>query len=152
MITPEKLNLRKQMIEYFRSVAVKDSGNQNTGQVTIDQLLDNNDHGKRILFIIPEALGDVFISTALFRSLKEQYPWANLYVATKPENFDILLGNPYVHKIIPYHQQMDNQPFLEGIGNHLGWFELTFHPYFGTQRMLDYLNNGKTKLNINLNY
>jgi hypothetical protein len=151
MISQEKINLRKQMIEYFRSVAIKD-GRNNEQQVTIDQLLDKDDNGKRVLFIIPEALGDVFLTTSLFKSLKEQYPWANLYVATKPENFDILLGNKYVHKIIPYHPQMDNQPFLEGIGNHLGWFEVTLHPYFGTQRMLDYLNNGKTKLNLDLKY
>jgi glycosyltransferase involved in cell wall biosynthesis len=144
-----KSGMPKQQIEaYFRKVAF-DENNKNT-KVEFTDLLGKDDAGKRILFIIPESIGDVFICTSLFKSLKNQYPWANLYVATKPEYHEILDGNPYVYKVLPYMPQMDNQIWLEGAWNHEGFFELSFHPYFGTQRMLDYLNNGKTNIAFNL--
>ena len=135
------------MVDYFRETAQKQTVQK---PITLDDLLDPDDAGKRILYIMPESIGDVFMSTALFKSLKEQYPWANLYVATKPQYFEVLEGNPYVHRFIPYADQMDSQVFLEGVSTHKGFFELSFHPYFGTQKLLDYLNNGKTNLAVDL--
>jgi hypothetical protein len=81
--------------------------------------------------------------TSLFESLKKVYPKYNLYIATKQEHFDILIGNPYVHKVIPYVPQMDNLMWLEGAGEHKGFFEIAFLPHIGTQRVLNYLHNGK---------
>jgi ADP-heptose:LPS heptosyltransferase len=99
---------------------------------------------------MPESIGDIYLSTSLFKNIKEQYPEYNLYVATKPEYFEILEGNPYVHNIIQYIPQMDQLLWLEGIGDHKGFFEIAFLPHLGTQRMLDYLHNGKTNIQFNL--
>ena len=95
---------------------------------------------------MPESIGDVFLSTSLFKSIKEQYPDYNLYVATKQEYFDILDANPYIHKVIPYVQQMDSLIWLEGVGDHKGFFDIAFLPYSQTQRFLTYLHNGKTNI------
>ena len=101
---------------------------------------------------MPESIGDVFLSTSLFKSIKELYPDYNLYVSTKPENFEVLDGNKYIHKTIPYTQQMDSLLWLEGQGSHKGYFEIAFLPFSSTQRFLTYLHNGKDKVAYNINY
>ena len=55
-----------------------------TKEVPFKDLLDKDDEGKRILYVIPESIGDVFISTSLFFSGLELISISNSY-------FDILL-------------------------------------------------------------
>jgi len=146
MISQKKKDLRKQMILYFRNVAAQENDKlkSNTEKsIKFEDLLDKDDKGRRIIYIIPESIGDVFLSTAIFESIKKEYPNHNLYVATKPENFEILEGNPCIFKILEYRPEFDNHLWLTGINDHPGHFDIAFHPYFGTQRNLDYLNNGK---------
>jgi hypothetical protein len=45
---------------------------------------------------------------------------------------------------------MDQILWLEGAGNHEGYFEIAFLPFAGTQRFLDYIHNGKTKIQFNI--
>jgi len=129
---------------YFRQVALQD--NNKNKQISFEDLLDKDDAGKRILYVMPESIGDVFLSTSLFRSIKDQYPNHNLYVATKSDYFDVLEANPYIHKVIEYISQMDSLPWLEGISTHKGYFDIAFLPYAQTQRFLTYLHNGKTNI------
>jgi len=129
---------------YFRQVALQD--NNKNKSLNFSDLLDKDDEGKRLLYVMPESIGDVFLSTSLFKSIKEQYPKYNLYVATKPEYFEVLEGNPYIHKVIQYISQMDSLVWLEGIGPHKGYFDIAFLPYTQTQRVLTYLHNGKTNI------
>lgn len=133
---------------YFRQVAAKE--NQQMKKIDFQDLLDKDDQGKRMLYVIPENAEDVFLSTSLFKNLKKQYPNYRLYVATKQEYFSILKGNKYVDKIIPYFPQMDQLFWLEGAGDHNGYFEIAFLPYLGTQRIIDFTHNGKTNIEFNL--
>ena len=139
---------RTDIENYFRQVANKE--NQENKKVSFEEVLDNEGQENRILYVIPEAIGDVYISTSLFASIKKQYPNKNLYVATKPEYFDVLKGNPYIHKLISYIPQMDQLLWLEGSGDHKGFFEIAFLPYIGTQRIFNYQHNGKDKIAFDL--
>lgn len=134
---------------YFRQVATKE--NQQMKKIDFQDLLNKDDEGKRMIYVIPETEEDVFLSTSLFKNLKKQYPEYKLYVATKPEYFSILKGNKYIDKVIQYFPQMDQLFWLEGIGDHKGYFEIAFLPYIGTQRIIDYTHNGKTKIEFNIN-
>jgi len=135
---------RRDIENYFRQVALQD--NQKKEKIPFEDVLDKDDEGKRILYVMPQSIGDVFLSTSLFRSIKEQYPDHNLYVATQPQFREVLDGLPYVHKVINYIPQMDNLLWLEGKGDHKGFFEVAYLPHIGTQRMLTYLHNGKDKI------
>ncbi len=135
--------------KYFRKVA---SENKNKVEINFEDTLSKDDEDKRILYVMPESIGDVFLSTSLFKSIKELYPDHNLYVATKPENFEVLDGNKYIHKVLPFIPQMDSLLWLEGQGSHKGFFEIAFLPYANTQKFLTYLHNGKDKLAYNINY
>jgi glycosyltransferase involved in cell wall biosynthesis len=139
---------RPDIENYFRQVALQE--NEKNKKIEFEDLLDKNDKGKRILYIMPESIGDIYMSTALFANIKKQYPDHNLYVAVKREYFDILKGNPFIHKLLQYIPQMDQLLWLEGVGDHEGYFEIAFLPFVGTQRFLDYLHNGKTKIQFNL--
>ncbi|NBW17773.1 MAG: hypothetical protein EBR82_58330 [Caulobacteraceae bacterium] len=139
---------RQDIENYFRQVATQE--NQKNKKIDFVDLLDKDDEGKRILYVMPESIGDIYISTALFENIKKQYPNHNLYVATKPEYFEILQGNPYIHKLLQYMPQMDQLLWLEGVGDHKGYFEVAFLPHAGTQRFLDYLHNGKTNIQFDI--
>tara|TARA_R110002020_G_scaffold19821_7_gene68045 strand:+ start:4054 stop:5976 length:1923 start_codon:yes stop_codon:yes gene_type:complete len=132
---------RSQVEEYFRKVA-RDH-NQTHFPVKTEDFLDEDDEGKRIIYVMPESAVDVFLSTSLFKSLKEKYPDYNLYVSTKPEYFSIIEGSEYVHKVIPYNPQFDNSLYLEGAGKQKGFFEIAFIPHLTTQRVNNYIHNSK---------
>ena len=140
----QKGTKRNDIENYFRQVAIQD--NNKTKTISFEDILDKDDDGKRLLYVMPESIGDVFLSTSLFKSIKEQYPNYNLYVSTKPEYFEVLEANPYIHKVIQYISQMDSLTWLEGIGSHKGYFEIAFLPHSQTQRFLTYLHNGKTNI------
>lgn len=129
---------------YFRQTARVQLSK--TEKVEFESLLNPEDKGKRILFVLPQSIGDLYLSTSLFRSIKEQYPWCSLYVATKPEYFSIFKGNPYVTKMLPYIPEMDNLFWSEGISGHNGWFEICFLPNVNVQRIQNYQHNGLTKI------
>lgn len=140
---------RQDIEKYFRKVA---SENENKVEIKFEDTLDKEDEGKRIVYVMPESIGDIFLSTSLFKSIKELYPDYNLYVSVKQEYFEILDGNEHIHKVIPYIPQMDNLLWLEGQGEHKGYFEIAFLPYSNTQRFLTYLHNGKDKIAYDINY
>ena len=136
---------RSQIEDYFRKVA-RDHNNK-FFPAKIEDLLDKDDKGKRIVYVMPESAVDVFLSTSLLKSIKNKYPDYNLYFATKPEYFCIVEGNEYVHKVIPYSASFDNTVLLEGVGDNEGHFEIAFTPYLTTQRSNNYVHNGKDIIN-----
>jgi len=138
---------RQDIENYFRNVALKET--EDKKQVKFEDLLDPNDKG-RVIYVMPESAGDIFLSTALFKSIKNRYPDYSLYVATKPQYKDILEGNPYVHRWIEYNPIMDNLIWLEGNNQHNGYFDIAYLPYTCTQRNLNYLHNGLDKIEFQL--
>lgn len=132
---------REKIEQYFRQIAAKE--NKEMEQVSIEDLLDKDDKGRRVLYSMPRSAGDVFLSTSLFRSIKDLYPDYNLYVATSPEFMSILDANPYVHKVIPYDDKFESHYFTEGSGKNEGFFEISFIPFINTQKYQSYQHNAK---------
>ena len=133
---------------YFRNIAAKDNAEKN--KKDLEEVLDDEGKSKRILYVMPETERDLFLSTSLFKSLKESYPEHNLYIATNPEYSPMLKGNDYVHKVIPYSPQLEDVFLLEGRGTHEGFFDVVFLPHINTQKIPNFSRNGKDKINYNL--
>jgi hypothetical protein len=134
---------RENIEKYFRQVAIQEN-NQNL-KIDFGDLLNKDDKG-RVLLVQPESAGDIFLCTALFKSIKERYPnWA-FYVSTKREYKDIIDGNPYVDKWIEYNPMMDNLLWLEGHAFHNGYFNIAYLPYLQTQRITNPTHNGVDKI------
>lgn len=139
---------RQQVENYFRHVARED--NNKNKKINFEDFLDAEDD-KKILFVMPDSIGDVYLCTSLFGSIKEMYPEYALYVATNQSNFDVLKGNPNIKKTIPYIPNMDQLVWLEGQRGHKGYFDIAFLPHITTQRMLGYMHNGKDKIEFDIN-
>jgi len=140
-------NVPKDQIEnYFRQVAQEDQ--QKNSKFDILSLFKDSDKLKRVIIVQPESYSDIFLITSLFDSIRNRYPrdQYKIYVATKPEYRDMIDGNPYIDEWIPYHPTMDSPKILETEGV----CEIAYHPYFLTQRMIDYIHNGKDKIDIEL--
>jgi ADP-heptose:LPS heptosyltransferase/glycosyltransferase involved in cell wall biosynthesis len=96
----------------------------------------------RILYVIPETNGDVFISTGVINGIAKKWPDAQIYVATQKEYFDILKGNPNVKKVVEYHESMFNYRIFETWGPQKNPFEIVFAPSIVTQKIPHWIHNG----------
>ena len=122
-------------------------GEQNNNHISLDSLLDE---GKRIAVVMPQSAGDIIWVNSLMNNLKELYPSYDIYVFTKLEYFDFIEDHPAVHKVLNYSEEIDNLHFLEGKGDHKGYFDIAFLPHYGTQRFHNYHHNGIDKTQFSL--
>lgn len=130
---------REKVYEYFIHVARQE--NAKNKSVDFGQILDNNGR-KRALICMKESGGDIFLTTALFESFAETFPEYDLYFACDPKFFNILEGNPYIHKLLPYMPQMENEMAMRF------YFDYYCFPAIATQRQLNYLARDKTALSL----
>lgn len=112
-----------------------------------EQLLDSDRHKKKkLLLVLPASAGDIFLSTSLFQSLKEDlYPEYDIYFACKPEFQHILRNNPYLHKVINYCPIMDIPLNMEGGGEWRGFFDIAIQLHILTQIHPSYHRNAQDK-------
>jgi hypothetical protein len=143
-------NPKDQIENYFRSVAQSEIQKNNT--ISIEDLFDKEDGMVKVLIVQPESLGDIFLLSATFESIRNRYSREThkIYIATNPQYQELIDGNPFIDKWIPYHQSMDSALNMEGAGPHKGVCDIVYHPYFSTQRLLDYTHNGVDKIDLNL--
>ena len=59
---------------------------------------------RNILFLRYDRIGDMVITTPVFRELKRAYPEINISVLASKQNRDVLVNNPYVDKIYTNHK------------------------------------------------
>jgi len=118
----------------------------------IEKELEGDDK-KKVLFVMPQSAGDVFLSTALFRSLKDTYSEYNLYVATNEQYVTLLDDNPYVHKVLLWQDCMVAQAIMLGSSAWKGFFNIFFTPFIVTQtEYMNYIRNGEDRIAFDLRY
>ena len=59
---------------------------------------------KNVLFLRYDRIGDMVITTPVFRELKLAYPHINITVLASTANQDVLTNNPYVDNIVTNHK------------------------------------------------
>ncbi len=67
----------------------------------------NNTNVKSVYFGLWQTLGDVIVSTALVRTIKEKYPDSKITYATSPDYTDILNENPDIGEILPCNHPLE---------------------------------------------
>ena len=141
---------RQSVYDYFINTAREDnSANQ---LIPFEDLLSESDKGKRILFVLPDNEIDIFNSTSLLKFIKDKYSDHNIYYATKKEYFDILSGNQYIHKLVPYDPIMENFVWSEGQGSYSGFFEFVLMPYVNTNKFSNFMHGNKHQIEYDINY
>lgn len=66
---------------------------------------------KKILVIRIDRIGDMVMTTPIFRALKEKWPDAQVTVLTNPLNKDILINNPSIDCILIYDRENKHKRF-----------------------------------------
>lgn len=119
--------------------------------IGIEDILTDEGKENRLAIVMPESAVDVLAINRLIKNLHQLYQDKKIYVITKPEFYQMINDNPYVHKLIPYSPICDNILALEGQGdNHQGYFQIAYLPHIGTQRISNYLHNGVDKIQIEI--
>jgi hypothetical protein len=139
--------------EYIHQYFIQEAKRLNARNQDFDleKLFDKNDKGRRILYVMPQSIGDIFLSTSLFKSIKKLYPDYNLYVATKPEYFSVLNGNEYVYKVIPYIESyMCDELRMCGNASNPKFVNVLYTPFYSTQRYINYLSKSKKDIELNV--
>ena len=57
---------------------------------------------RKILIIRLDRIGDMVMTTPIFRALKEKWPDAQITVLTNPVNQNIVINNPFIDCILEY--------------------------------------------------
>lgn len=140
---------RQQIEQYFRQVAFQKIQGENGKSKKFEDILDKNDKG-RVIVVQPEGAEDIYLLTSLFKSIKENYPEWSLYVSTKAEYKDLIIGNQNVHRWIEFNPVMENIMFLEGSSVHDGFFNVAYLPYLNTQKIPSFMHNGVDKIAFSL--
>lgn len=101
----------------------------------------------RLLIVLPGSAGDIFLSTSILQSLKEDmYNDYDIYYACNPVFHGILKNNPYIHKVLNYCSIMDQPHFMEGFSDWWGLFDISLQLHILTQMVAGgYMHNGKDK-------
>jgi len=131
---------REDIYNFFVNQAQNDNA-MNSPKLLTDYI-EKNDN-KKLCYMMPQSLGDCYISLNVLDSLKRLYADYEIYVCTKPENFQIF--KPLGYKLIPYSSEFENFQLWEGIGSNIGVVDMFFAPFFATQRFPNYTHNGLDK-------
>lgn len=136
------------LLKHFHKIA--NHLNQQQSKIDFSNLFNDSDKGRRIAVIIPQSETDVFLINSLIKNLQKQYKNYNIYVFTKPEYFQYIEDNPFIHKCLQYTEELENSFILEGVGDHEGFFEMAFYPNTTTQKNICYIHNGMNKHQFSL--
>ena len=100
---------RESVYNYFRQTAVKENEDINKDkEISFDDLLDKTSN-KRALFVLKEREEDIILATSLFKSFKESHSDYDIYFACDKKYHSILCSNPYVHSVLPYTKELENE-------------------------------------------
>lgn len=105
---------RPQVLNYFQNVAMEE--NNKNRRVEFGDLFDSPPERKRALFVLNGDANTIFLSTALLESFSKTYPQTDLYFACPPQFHNLLGGNPYVYKTIPFTDFMLDELAMVGSG------------------------------------
>jgi glycosyltransferase involved in cell wall biosynthesis len=144
----------KKLKEIISNVKLKTKADEifNNQQPTqsLEDILSDVELENRIAVVMGESGGDVLMINSMIENLNSLYPEKKIFVFTRHDFFDFINDNPFVYKLLPYTNQIDNLLALEGQGAHKGLFNIAFLPYIGTQRILNYMHNGQDKTQFEL--
>lgn len=131
---------RESIHAYFINEAAKENVRL-TPPKPFEDMFDKNDREK-ILYVMKESGGDIAISTASLKGIKELYPNADIYYACDPKYNELLEGNSYIYKVLSFVPEMESEMLMMQYVNYY------FYPASATQKFLKYLTQDKIALEL----
>ena len=139
----QRQEIRRRIEGTFRKIAQDENAKKNP--VKPEDFIDKTRQNKRAIFTVKESLGDILICTALLKRYKEKYADVDIYFCCDPKFAEILEGNPYIYKTIPWFPEFENEMWCIGAGQKECHFDYFVYPTVATQKFLTYLSNEGVK-------
>ena len=118
---------RQGVYNYFIETAIKDN-KKIEKEKQFSTLLGDEGKSHRLIVMTKGGVRETLYCLSLLPSLRQQYPHHKIYFSTTPELEPLLDNNDFIHKYIPCTDALYNILFLEGVGDHEGFFDLAFIP------------------------
>jgi len=132
---------RQSIYNYFINEARKENARLKPNN-DLETLFDHTPGRKKLLLVMKESGGDIFIGQALLPKLKELYPDADIYWASDEKFHELLDGNEYIYKVLKYIPEMENELLM------MRYVDYFYFPALATQRQLNYLTHDKIGLEL----
>ena len=132
---------RGDVYNYFRGVASNHNDNLKKGTFSLENMLDSDDEGRRIAVVLTEDQNSILMSSYFFEEMHEKYPNHNIYVFVSNAFANILVGNKFIHKLLPFNQIVEDISILEGGPNSKRFFEVAYIPHQDSQLLQGYAHN-----------
>ena len=117
---------KAQVYEFFIKAAHEDKAKLQ--KFKIEDYLEDECKNDRLILVSKAGVREVLYSLSLLPEIKKTYPNHKIYFCTLPQFQELLDDNEFIDKFIPYHDSLNNALYLEGLGNHEGFFDLAFIP------------------------
>jgi glycosyltransferase involved in cell wall biosynthesis len=129
------------IVNYFKQTALKQTQNQNNFK--INDLIDVNDGYKKIAIVIPNDLYISLLLSLFIKPLKQKYKDYKIYIFTEKFYSNIFFEySDCIEKILPLFPNCNNKLYMEGHGDHQGFFEIAFIINFDLLNLSQYSQNG----------
>jgi hypothetical protein len=138
---------RQSILGYFQQVATKENTELDSPEELKKQFAATiADQGRpNLAVIIPQSAGDVLMVNSLISNLRSLYPKHTIWVITQPVFYPLIEDHPDVDCVLPMLPDYDRtyaHHFLQGSGDHEGFFDIAFQVHIGTQHFDTYSRGG----------
>ena len=138
---------RPDVFNYFKGVATAHNAEIQQKNFNFESVLDDDDEGRRIAIVLKNEAASALICSYFFKDISEQYPDHNIYLfAETPPN--LLMGNRFIHKILPLYPCITDIEFLEGGPNHKRFFNIAYMPHLENSLLKNYAHNDLDKASL----
>jgi len=138
---------RQEIEQFFRNTASNASNQDNTSKEDFVKKYIKDIENKKILFVIPDTISELFSVTSFFKSCKKIYQDYDIYVSSIEDNLKILTANPHIKGTIPFINEMRNNLWLEGYLSEDKLFDIVFQMDSGLFEK-NYLHNDEDIINL----
>lgn len=138
----QKGGTRQSVYDFFIGEARKENAKIQAPGQDFWSMLDLTTGRKRVLFLAQQSIGDIIILTSLLESLQTQHPDADIYFMADAKYHELLVGCPYIHKVLPYIPALEQEMLAMGAGQSPkeAYFDAAYYPCLQTQKILSYIS------------
>lgn len=138
----QKGGSRQSIYDFFIGEARKENAKIQAPGQDFWSMLDLTTGRKRVLFLAQQSIGDIIILTSLLESLQNQHPGADIYFMADMKYHELLIGCPYIHKVLPYIPALEQEMLAMGAGQTTkeAYFDAAYYPCLQTQKILSYIS------------
>lgn len=109
---------RKEIYKYFVKTAIDE--NKKEKKIELSDLFVDDKDSEILLVVSNGDYEELYFCSGILESAKQTYKNHKIYFAANPKFSDILDGNPYIDKIIPYLPIFENEAIMTGHGDQDG--------------------------------